>query len=326
MEKQLSIVIPTYNRKERLLNQLRSIFKQQKYFFTSIIILDNCSSYTIEQELNNNFSKQELSHVEVIQRVYNIGMASNISSSFMNCKTKWMWLLSDDDETEIEALDIILDNIRRNPDVAVFKYSIGGEKLIFVPEEDKTISSIDEYIEYYKMGVHTSGNMIFMSNNIFNLEVLKPYLGYANIYSYTYIPHLIPLIAGLAEKKVKLKLCSKAIIKYLHPVAGSEWNFITTILGLSSFADINQNITLSNKQQNELSGLVVRDFSHIKFLECLFLIKDRKARKYFYEKVFKSLYIHTNISKWRYYLIFFIMYYLNINIISMGKKIRKILK
>ena len=313
-KKILTICIPTYNRKERLLNQLRSIFNQLKYSCTNIVILDNCSNYNVLQELNNSFSEKELSNVELIQRPYNIGMVGNLSTSFLYCKTKWMWLLSDDDETCKESIDLILENIEKNPDIAVFKFSIEG----FAPEEDKIISTINEFIEYYKSGLHKSGNMIFISNNVFNLDILNPYLGYTNVYSYTYVPHLVSVIAGLSEKKIQLKFCPENIVKYISPDPSSKWNFLQVLLGISSFADID--FGLDKKQHHILCMLVFRNFSLTTLISQLFRIKDRWRRKYIFKKIFSSFYGYETKKRWISYLIFYFIYYSRIDkVCDVGK-------
>jgi len=324
IETQLTIVIPTYNRRERLLNQLKSIFKQPEYCQIHIIILDNCSNYDILNELNKNFVEIELSCVEVIQRTYNIGMVGNVSTSFMYCKTKWMWLLSDDDETTDNSLKVLLMNIKENSNIALFKYSIVN----FIHEEDKLISNIDELISYYISGKHSSGGLIFMSNNVFNMELLNPYLGYANVYSYTYIPHLIPVIAGLANKKIKIKFCSERIVKYIAPDINSKWSFLPVLLGVSSFVDID--FGLKKEQQRLLCTLIARNFPQTMFISALLNINDRWKRKIIYNKVFNSLYKFKDQNCWFFYFIFYFIHYSRIdmvfNVVEFGKKIEKKIK
>ncbi len=46
----LTIVIPTYNRKERLILQLKSIIKQDLSGVSKILIIDNNSDYNISKE------------------------------------------------------------------------------------------------------------------------------------------------------------------------------------------------------------------------------------------------------------------------------------
>jgi GT2 family glycosyltransferase len=185
-DKILTIVIPTYNRKIRLINQLRSIVLQPEYKNVEVVVLDNHSDYDIANSLKEHFSFNDLSNIELKRNPFNIGGDGNLSNSFMFCKTKYMWLLSDDDETSINSIKTILANIAENENVAMFKYSIGN----FVPEEDKTISNIDEFIDYYRSGVHSSGTMIFISNNIFNMELLIPYITSA----FTPFHFIIPVV------------------------------------------------------------------------------------------------------------------------------------
>ena len=50
---QLSIVIPTYNRKDRLIRQLRSIYNQRESSLVDIVICDNHSDYDVEAAIRS---------------------------------------------------------------------------------------------------------------------------------------------------------------------------------------------------------------------------------------------------------------------------------
>jgi hypothetical protein len=325
--KLLTIVIPTYNRGERLMNQLKSIFLQPEYKNTEIVILDNHSNYDIENGLKNNFTSEELSVIELIRNPFNIGIDGNLSNVFMFCKTKYMWLLSDDDETLSNSIETVLLNIENYKNVAAYKYSIKN----FLPEEDKVIANITEFIEYYKSGVHTSGSMIFISNNIFNMELLAPFLQNA----FTPFNFFMLIITALFTNTVEIKFCSESIVNYIPPNPGSEWDFISMLLRASTFDKFTMSILYKNnyafkkKQLIELSALLIRDFSHRKLIYDLFRINSRWRRVYIYNKLFFDVLINDNGHHWIYFFIFHFFNLINIdyaNLFKLKQKVRNILR
>ena len=59
-EKILTICIPTYNRKERLLKQLDSLYAQPDVYQTIIQIIDNHSGYDIETAIKEHFGQEKI--------------------------------------------------------------------------------------------------------------------------------------------------------------------------------------------------------------------------------------------------------------------------
>jgi GT2 family glycosyltransferase len=319
----LTIVIPTYNREKRLLNQLRSIFLQPEYKDVEIVILDNHSDYDIATSLKDHFSPKELSNVELIRNPFNIGIDGNLSNSFMFCKTKYMWLLSDDDETLIDSIKAILLNIENNKDIAIFKYSIAN----FFPEEDKTISSIAEFIDYYRSGIHSSGTMIYISNNIFNMELLSPFI--QNVF--TPFNFFMLIFSSLSTKAFKMKFCPQSIVSYISPDAGSEWDFIPMLIRVSTFDKFamsilhkNDDFVLTKRQVVELGLLIARNFPQRKLLLDLLKIRDLWKRKYIYNKLFFDVLIHGARYHWMYFFLFHLFNIINIDNVKLSSMIKKI--
>jgi GT2 family glycosyltransferase len=320
--KLLTIAIPTYNREKKLVNQLKSIFFQSEYKDVEIVILDNHSNYDIANCLKNHFSFQELSNVELIKNPFNIGVYGNVANSFMFCRTKYMWLLSDDDETLCDSIKNVLLNIEKNKDIAIFKYSIYN----FVPEEDKIICNITEFIDYYKSGIHSSGNMIFISNNIFNMELLIPFIQNA----FTVFNYLFLIISSLSSNTIKMKFCPQCIVNYIPPNHDSEWDFISTLLMFSTFNKFSMaifyknNYTVTKKQIIELSTLIIRDFPRKKLLLDLFKINNPRKRGYIYNKLFFDVFIYDTGHHWIYFFLFHFLNLVNISYANLSKIINKL--
>ena len=64
-DKLLTICIPTYNRKSKLLKQLDSLYTQAEVYQTYIQIIDNHSDYDVELAIIEHFGKEKLSNLKI---------------------------------------------------------------------------------------------------------------------------------------------------------------------------------------------------------------------------------------------------------------------
>ena len=228
----LSIVIPTYNRREKLFALLNSIFEQAYNLVDEIIILDNSSDYDVN-DLCSNFPTEKI-RIEINE--LNIGMSSNLAKVFSVCETKWMWLISDDDILVENSIEIVNENIHQNISTSYLKFSIEGIGESGL-EDNISVSSLEDLLDYsYSKRPLHRGNFVFVSNGVFNLEILDKYLGRAFQYSYTYIGYLIPVLFSLQDKN-NVTFSNEVIIKYNNP--GLDfWSFEKVGLGLSTISHI----------------------------------------------------------------------------------------
>lgn len=314
----LTIVIPTYNREERLIRQLKSIFRQPLSKDVRIQILDNASNYNIEEALKKNFTLNQVRQICLHVNPFNIGQALSLTIPFLYCETEWMWLLSDDDETADDALEVILQDIHEYSGASMIKYSI----IDSVPQEDVIITNINDFIGYYRSGKHSSGDLIFMSNNLFNLKRLSNYLGSACEYSYTQIAFLIPILKALSEKNGNVKFSSNAIVRFIPPENNNGWvvskRYINVSLGIATVEDIDLE-GVDFRLQQELLHVLTRDFSHGEIIKILFTEKDRKRRKHIYMKLFHIIFRKESCKRWIYFCTFFFHYYCGINLFKLKR-------
>lgn len=286
MKNILTILIPTYNRKERLLNLLNSIFKEKNNKYI-IIICDNNSDYNLYEFLKENICENNLKKINIHKRVMNTGMIGNLSYVMTLSETNWFWTISDDDEIVEGAIEKIYREIEKNQESSLIKFStlgIGknGE------EENIQVESMEELIDYYYKNNDRdkSGNLVFFSNNIFNMSKIKNYLRFSFEYSYTQVPHLVPILMGLNDRKIKVKFSSEKIIKYIPP-DGDHWNISKIALGASTFSHIPLN--LSKDYRKKYLEIIM----WINYKWCILsLIKNQEKNS---KKIFNQLY--TNIYK-----------------------------
>ena len=126
----LTIGIPTYNRPHNIVRTVRALIPQ----LTDEVILkvrDNCSDIPV----TTLFSEEEKRYFQIIRNKNNIGGDANIVACIYDCDTKWVWTLGDDDIPVDDAVESILNNIKRHPDELYFKYGSKIEKETYTLEE-----------------------------------------------------------------------------------------------------------------------------------------------------------------------------------------------
>lgn len=229
----LTILIPTYNRKERLLGTLQSISTQGHWGEFDIVIVDNCSNYSVKDAVKESFLEDFTKMISIHRWFFNTGMSTNISIAFEFVKTKWCWFISDDDKILDGALDTVLYDIKRYGDSAAVKYSIKD-----VCQYDNTvISDVNEWTSYYM--AHHSGDKGYLSM-LYNISALYPFLSELTIHSYSYLSFWIPVLKAINETTATMVMSSDNLFQYKQNNDGwssSDERFLDTLLGIRTFFD-----------------------------------------------------------------------------------------
>ena len=301
----LTIAIPTYNRKERLLQQLHSILSQEQSNKVEILVLDNASSYTVEDAIREEFGTQP--NIRVIRHKYNVGGDANIAMTFLYCQTQWMWLLGDDDETMPNSIETILNDIERFSEVAYFKYSIKN----FQPHEDKVVDTLESLVDYYYDGGYLGGDLIFLSNNVYNLQMAGDYYGTTLFHCYSCVSQLLPVFHILMEQKGKAMFRSTPIITYKRPEKGTAWNMLNVSVGLSVLPLIN--LKLDTLHYRRLMNKIGSGFPHGTIVKLCLNIENRQQSHILYKHIYNGLFRHTGKLIDRiYYIAFYVFRLLGI--------------
>lgn len=210
----ITVLIPTFNRKARLERTLDAFERQSNKDF-KIIISDNASEYDVCDLLDNR-SEGFRNRVVVSKNPVNVGLGGNIALSLLKCETDWAWLVSDDDIIDKDAIQMIYNAIERHPDCAWIGFEIyqHGEK-------EKIFNSLSDYIEYLyesRKQYHylTTADLIFMSNKVFHMDIVRKYIPYAVEFAFSYIPHVFVLYKALDDNN-KAILRNDRIVCYDAP-------------------------------------------------------------------------------------------------------------
>lgn len=284
-EKMLTITIPTFNRKRALEKTLMSLEKQTNQFFR-IIVVNNNSDYCIE-DVFRNLSSDFQNRIELINRVVNVGQDINIMECFAFCKTKWLWTLSDDDELFDDAVDKIYRYIERMGEFGVASFTLAEDMPIEVGSIH-AIKSIKEFNDLYDLALDEQskwhGDLIFLSNKVFNMDIVEDYLLVTYKYIYTCISTVV-LIGKLLEKEKTYIIVRDSIVKYGESEKKS-WKMEYVVLGSRTLMDVPFEIP-QKLHRNFLRNIVFdiwtvlyEDFSH----------EERIVSRVFYDEIYHGIY------------------------------------
>jgi glycosyltransferase involved in cell wall biosynthesis len=103
----LSILIPTWNRAERLREQIHAILP----FLTSeieLLISDNGSGDATPQVVQEAISSNPAATIRYLRNPTNIGADGNIRQALQSGRGQWLWLIGDDDALNFAILPELL--------------------------------------------------------------------------------------------------------------------------------------------------------------------------------------------------------------------------
>ena len=257
----LTVVIPTYNRKQRLQRTLDILELQSDGDF-DIILLDNCSEYNVENVLDNK-GEAFRNRVTVVHNKANIGMAANLANAFIQKREGWVWMLADDDMPTMYAVEDIYEEIEQCHDVGMIHFSI-LDMSVYMGSNEKTFYSLHELMDFYE-GIlwrreetdNFSGDFIYFSNKVYNMAYIKKYYEKIFYYAYSGIPQLIPVLFMLDEGVAGMRISNKKVVGYESP-EGDHWNWLKTISGMRIITDFQ--LTLSQEDRKTFYRLIMSNY------------------------------------------------------------------
>lgn len=272
----LTIIIPTYNRKERLGRTLELLQMQRDKKF-KIVILDNASDYDVN-ELIIGKKLWFVENIRIVRNNWNTGMTGNLSLMFLQETEGWIWTISDDDIPSIYAVEYIKYIITKNKYAgAVFFPILDFNKYI---KEYKIIKNLSDLMSFYHRCMKEDikdleGDFIYLSNKVYNLDMINKYIDRVFMYSYTAVPQIIPILCMLEDNK-ELVIANKKIIAFSMG-DGGHWDYFKVALGMSTIVDIP--CSLSKKELKIWYRLVMLDYHR--------LFREMDKEKYKIEILYK---------------------------------------
>lgn len=277
MDKILTIAIPTYNRRSKLIRLLKSIEKQEGLESCTLIVSDNNSNYSVSDMLKEEFPMNFANSIEVYRRGINAGADYNITSVFTYARTTLFWIVGDDDELAPGAIRLVIDNYHKYPDIPFFKYVMKGA---FSFSENIRMRNVVDLLSCHKKG-YLLGGIFFISNNIYNIDLIKPFLSDCLYYSYCSMGQIIPMMHCLVDSDYDVLLCKDPIVM-AFPADEDRWNYIKVVTSVGTFLDINWG--KKYREVKKFFGIINSYFGLGQFLIDNIKMEDKEYRKYVYWK------------------------------------------
>lgn len=328
MMRQLTILIPTYNRRERLFNTLTSINKQGHQGEYDIIISDNHSEYDVQEMINNEFDPDFARGIQVIRWGFNMGMATNLSVPFTFVKTPWCWLISDDDEIFDNALSVLFNEIGKKDShsVAAVKHST---TILAEHAENKDFDSVRDICNYYIQTFNSRSDRWYLTM-LYNMNVLKPYLSDFTLYSYSALSFWIPVIRAVNDKAGVLRISKDILIGY-HDCAEDGWftnpkRYLKTLVQIRTIFDSFHGLDYESYML--FRKMILGDNSDFRVRTVVNLIcqcEKNYERRYYYNLLNEYM-VGGIISKFMYKSFYYFVCFFNISPQQIRKFRKSILK
>jgi glycosyltransferase involved in cell wall biosynthesis len=272
----LTIVIPTFNRQKKLLNTIESLLPQLNvYNDIKILVLDNASNYNV-----NDVIKNKHPNIKVLRNKSNIGGAANIVKCFELVKTKWMWLLGDDDLPMNNAIEIIVNTIENNPKCIYINFAS------YWCNRKTNIkgNGIGEFIDR----LDSFDNTLFMSVNIYRTEYFKKEIYYGYIFLYSMASHYAMMLMAINNNSDKSFLLTSAeIVNWQSADEEQNWSSLRWRTVIMTLLELPLNI--NNTQFKRLSSLLPNRSIYGAFVDLTILsIKDPTKINY-YDNMLRQL-------------------------------------
>lgn len=276
----LTITIPTYNRPKQLLSTLNTLLPQLTPE-CQILILDNNSVTPIDFVFENITDKINLKRIEIVRNKNNIGACANVARCIELCNTPYIWILSDDDFPLPNAIETIIRNIKKQPEIVFFNYYCE----LFQRNKSRVTVGLVEFIN----NIDDFSNLLFLSNNIYRMDFIKENIQYAYQYSNTLAPQIAILLQSL-EINSSTKFVAEKIVTWGKSETEGHWSVVQQSLGYNSLIELPK-ITSNGLAQCLAKKLNTGKVSlPIIFREVLFLTKNKNynyyTSKYILDQIF----------------------------------------
>ena len=298
--KNLSIIIPTYKRKDRLEKTISSILDSDSENI-EFIFVDNNSKDGTEELIKNH--QQDDKRIRYFKNQTNIGANRNIYRGYLESFSDWIMILTDDDYLKKGFLEEVLELIKKNKECGLIIPAKKDEELVY--NQTTRVKSSEEA---FKVAYGSSGVITGLMFNKKYLNSVKWKLDdsiYPQISLASQISLISDIIYMVPENKPIIGKWGDNIINLERPI---DFGVIERINILTD--NINK---VKKETRNEIlysltgtmlswATIVAKDIyilnnvSGLLFIKSLFKNKHLKSSVIFYALIFKNLIIKNEIK------------------------------
>lgn len=265
--KELSIIIPTYDRNETLNSSVSNLISQATVA-CEIIIIDNSSNQPVSETLG------ELAEfVKIKKNPFNVGGNANIMECIKESSGKFTWILGDDDLIKSDSIEKILDAIKNFPEAAFINFSKNRTATHICVGCSALIKKIENFADIHGI-VHS----------VYKTEVIQSAIKFGYHYSYTTAPHIACLFASASED-FQYVLLPSYLIEEVRQENTAQWSLIDCALGISSLVEIDNYFSLRTRVllAEKISKAIILE-SIVQQL-VIYAIIDKKQAFFIYKQI-----------------------------------------
>ena len=199
----ITIVIPTYNRLDNLIDLLFFIDKYAGKR-TCAYVLDNGSNYLYDAAVLKNNIKNI--NIKFFANKYHLGPDASVLRALEIANTPWIYLLGDSKIPRADYLKCLEDDCLAHPNAMGIIYRFRN-----VGEANININNIDEL----QKNVSDLGDLFLGGNSLISKKAICKYFSIASMYTLTRMPHSLFHIMALKNGETVYISNSKLIDKFV---------------------------------------------------------------------------------------------------------------
>lgn len=265
--KQLTIIIPTFNRNELLAENLRLLLPQltpQCHLF----IADNCCDTPVERTLQPLLEEFPGISVEIRRNRVNIGATPNLLRGVEECQTPFLWILGDDDPVRPDAVQIISRHLEEHPECLYFNFGCGS----YAGFAGRDHTFFTKGLRQFARHVDSIANVFYLSGGVHRTEMWRANLRMAYGYAHTNQANVVPLLAGLGTEGVCC-FSKEQIVTHMLPFDASQaWSFVQFSLGIMGLLELPMNPPMEPRVRRVLARKIEASLPRLKHLALQLLL------------------------------------------------------
>ena len=151
----LTVLIPTYNREDRLKKSLAS-YTQEKIKNIEFVVIDNCSKDNTEALVRSLIAKDD--RIKYFKNPTNLGYNRNLFRGYLEAEADWLCILPDDDAVEFGFLSELIEKIDQNNDCSII---LTAQKILNHPDQKilNQTKRLRKGVEAFKIAYKASGSV-----------------------------------------------------------------------------------------------------------------------------------------------------------------------
>lgn len=279
----LTVAIPTYNRNQILLRNLKLLLPQ----FNSrcqLLILDNVSPTPVDETLRELLALYPDVECRIIRHVTNIGANANILRCIELCETPWIWILGDDDPVLPDAIETLLPTLEFNANCTLVNFAIDQKR-----PRAWTARGVEELAQT----LDASADLPWISSSVYRTEPFKVNLKFGYQYIYSMLPHIAILLVALGQNGA-CHFARERILdgeaRDIEVAVEQQWSVINLALGYPVLFDLPISLPIREMLAQKLMLTNLRPgngLRNVAFQLLLMSVKQRDHRNalYYFDQI-----------------------------------------